>query len=109
MDEFAGLVLDDLLDSWMVVTDVDLSVIRLQVNVSVSLVVVEILQVSLTDNQGCLVMGLVDVGEVFESLGDNLFSVANEGARIVGGGREAQRGEKTSAKTVQKHDISTFE
>lgn len=59
VDESSRLILDDLLDGWMVVSQHNLSIIRLEVDISVSLVIEEILEVSFSDDQRLFVVSLI--------------------------------------------------
>ena len=59
MDESSRLILDDLLDGRMVVSQHNLSVIRLEVDISVSLVIEEVLKVSFSDDQRLFVVSLI--------------------------------------------------
>lgn len=85
MDESASLVLDDLLDGGMVVADIHLTIIRFQVQITVALVIIEVLHVTLGDNEWSLVVGLVEIGEMLQPLGDDLLSITGEGLRGMGG------------------------
>ena len=59
MNESSGLILYDFFYGGMAVSNIDLSIIWLQINVSVSFVVIEVLHVTLSDDQGSFVVGLI--------------------------------------------------
>lgn len=78
VDQFSSLVLDDLFDGGMVVADIYLTVIWLQVKITVALVVEEVLHVSLSNDEWGFVVGLIEIWKMSQPLGDNLLSVTSE-------------------------------
>lgn len=78
----------------MVVSQHNLSIIRLEVDISVSLVIEEILKMSFSDDQRLFVVSLIYVGKVFQPLGDDFLSIALEGLWRVFDGRQLKRREE---------------
>ena len=50
MNQVAGIIFDNFLNCWMIMADANKSIIGLQIDVSVALMIVEILKVTLCDN-----------------------------------------------------------
>lgn len=79
MNESSSLILDDFFYGGMAVSNIYLPIIGLEINISISIMVIEILHVSLCDNKRGFVMSLIEICEMFLSFGNDFLDIASEG------------------------------
>lgn len=88
VDESSWLVLNDFSDRWVGVSNAHLSPVGLEIKVSVTLMVPQILHVPFCDQQRVLVVKIIDACKVLFALFDDLLVVACERARSMGESRQ---------------------
>jgi hypothetical protein len=79
MNESSGLILYDFFYGGMAVSNIDLSIIGLKIDISISIMVIEILHVSLGNYKRGFVMSLIEICEMFLSFGNDFLDIASDG------------------------------
>jgi hypothetical protein len=93
MYESASLILNNFFNGGMAVANIHLPIIGLKIDISITVMVVEILHVSLGDHKWGFVMSLIKICEMFLSFGNDFLGIACEGLGGVCREGEMKRGE----------------
>ena len=79
MYESASLILNNFFNGGMAVANIHLPIIGLKIDISISIMVIEILHVSLGNYKRGFVMSLIEICEMFLSFGNDFLDIASEG------------------------------
>ena len=96
MNESISLILDDFFYGRMAMTDIHLTIIRLQVKIAVKLVVEKVLHVTLGNDEWIFVVSRIEIREMLQPFGNDLIGITGKGLRSVGGGGKLESGEPPS-------------